>query len=413
MSLNTAISGINAAQTGLNTVGNNIANSQTAGYKAQRAEFADLYANSSKGGGSTNKPGIGVKTARLATNFTNGNIKTTGNPLDVAINGGGFFAMNKNGQSLYSRDGQFQLTTQGYIENNAGARLQGYQATPSGKLSNTLSDLQVSRGAMAPKASTNAALGVNLKDTDPALNPANFNTANSSTYDRSTTFTVHDSLGTPQTMTAFFVRASGTGGANTPDNWKVFYSAKNSSGNQVASGALTTLKFNSSGALVSGASGTANVPAWGNGSAASNIKFNFNGSTLTSQSYAVNSENVNGYAPGQYQNVAISQNGTVKASYNNGQKVTLGKVALASFQDKQGLKPTSGNSFLATQKSGNALINAPGKGGTGALQGGAVEQSNVSLSKSLVSLISDQQAYQANTQSISTGKQDIRKLLTI
>ena len=421
MGYNTAVSGLDAAQTDLNTIGNNIANVNTVGFKESNAQFGDLYAASLAGAaGSSTTPGIGVSTVDLSQSFTQGNVQTTGNPLDMAINGGGFFIVNNNGTMDYTRNGQFHVAANGTLENNGNLPIQGFQPVAgstgsNGKFSTILSNLTINEAAMPPQATTQANLVANLNANDPAINTATtpFSPTNSASYNSSTTMQVYDSLGNPQDVTLYFVQASGTGSANQPNQWDVYYNASNGSGSTVSSGALTTLTFSNSGQLVSGAASTINVPAWGDGSASGSIGVNLSGTTLTNASFAVTSENINGYAPGTYSAISVQSNGTIDANYTNGQSKAIGKVALANFANLQGLSPVSGNLWSATAAAGNPLVNAPGTAGLGVIQSGAVEASNVGLSSQLVDMIVAQQAYQANTSTIKTQQQDTQSLLQL
>ncbi|MDA8153533.1 MAG: flagellar hook protein FlgE [Acidithiobacillus sp.] len=418
MGYNTAVSGLDAAQTDLNTIGNNIANVNTVGFKESNAQFGNLYAASLAGAaGSSTTPGIGVSTVDLSQSFTQGNVQTTGNPLDMAINGGGFFVVNNNGTMDYTRNGQFHVSANGTLENNGDLPVQGFQpvAGGSGGFSTILSNLTINESAMPPQATTQANLVANLNANDTPINTGTtpFSVSNPASYNSSTTMQAYDSLGNPQDVTLYFVQASGTGGANQPNQWDVYYGAGNGSGSTVSSGALTTLTFNNSGQLTSGATGTINVPAWGDGSAASSIGVNLSGTTLTSASFAVTSENINGYAPGTYSAISVQSNGTIDANYTNGQSKAIGKLALANFANLQGLSPISGNLWSATAAAGNPLVNAPGTAGLGVIQSGAVEASNVGLSSQLVDMIVAQQAYQANTSTIKTQQQDTQSLLQL
>ena len=417
MGYNTAVSGLDAAQTDLNTIGNNIANVNTVGFKQSNAQFGDLYAASLAGAaGSSTTPGIGVSTVDLSQSFTQGNIQTTGNPLDMAINGGGFFVVNNNGTMDYTRNGQFHVAANGTLETNGNLPVQGFQpvAGSNGKFSTILSNLKINESSMPPKATSQASLVANLNANDTPINTTTtpFSPSNPSSYNSSTTMQVYDSLGNPQQVTLYFVRASGTGGANQPNTWDVYYSA-GSSGSTVSSGTLSPLTFNNSGQLVSGGTSTINVAAWGDGSAASSIGVSLSGTTLTDASFGVTSENINGYAPGTYSAISVQSNGTIDANYTNGQSNAIGQVALANFANLQGLSPISGNLWSATAAAGSPLVNAPGTAGLGTIQSGAVEASNVGLSSQLVDMIVAQQAYQANTSTIKTQQQDTQSLLQL
>lgn len=418
MGYNTAVSGLDAAQTDLNTIGNNIANVNTVGFKESSAQFGDLYAASLAGAaGSNTTPGIGVSTVDLSQSFTQGNVQTTGNALDMAINGGGFFIVNNNGTQDYTRNGQFQVASNGTLVNAEDLPVQGFQPVPgvSGKFSTILSNLTINESAMLPQATSQASLVLNLNASDtPIPSTTSFSPSNPNSYNESTTMQVYDSLGNAQDITLYFVNASGTGSTNSPNQWDEYYTASNSQGSGVVvSGSLGTLTFSDSGQLVSGGASTISVSGWGDGSAISTIALNLSGSTLTNAAFAVTSENINGYTPGTYSAVTVQSNGEIDANYTNGQKQAIGQVALANFANLQGLSPISGNLWSATAVAGNPLINAPGTAGLGLIQSGAVESSNVGLSDQLVDMIVAQQAYEANTQTIKTQQQDTQSLLQL
>ena len=180
----------------------------------------------------------------------------------------------------------------------------------------------------------------------------------------------------------------------------------------VASGAGATLSFNSSGALTAG-SGTINVANPPNGASPLAITQNFTGTTLSDLSFEVNSLANNGTGSGQFSGLEIGSDGSVIAQYSNGATKPIGTIALANFVSPQGLTAISGNNWLASTSSGQAVVNPPGTGGLGTLESGALEGSNVDLSTQLVNLIVAQQAYQANVQGINVDQQDVQKLMTL
>src|SRR5437899_12210705 len=127
MGFQQGLSGLNATSKSLDVIGNNVANANTVGFKQSQAQFADVYANSLNGAGAS-QAGIGTKISQVAQQFTQGNITASNNPLDIAINGGGFFRMSNNGTVTYTRNGQFQMDKSGAIVNASGARLTGFTA---------------------------------------------------------------------------------------------------------------------------------------------------------------------------------------------------------------------------------------------------------------------------------------------
>lgn len=406
MSLNTAVSGINAAQSGLDVTSNDLANANTTGFKSGAQRFADIYPST------PHSAGLGVRTGEIERNFNQGNAQTTSNPLDLAIQGNGYFSTSHNGVTQYTRDGNFHLDpNSNQIVNAAGQQVLGFQGNNT---SGSVGPLTVNRQSLAGTPSSRVKLGLDLNQGDTAI-PASsaFSVSNPSTYNASTSITAYDSLGNANNVNLYFQKAGGTGGANSPNQWNVYAQAENTSGNTVGSAQkITTLGFNASGQITSGSTGSLAVN-WGNGAANSNIKLDLGGTTLAAQKFAVNSTTNNGFPPGQYQGVKIDSNGQIQTQYSNGKTKTVGNVAVATFINQQGLQSVSNNAFLATTTSGTPAINAPGRGNAGTVASGQLEQSNVNLSAKLVSLITDQQAYQANTKGISTDKQDTQSLLQI
>jgi flagellar hook protein FlgE len=414
MTLSVELTGLQAAQTDLDTIGNNIANVGTDGFKSSTPEFADIYGASLSGSSGGAVPGQGVQTNSLSQLFTEGTISQTGNPLDVAINGSGFFEVQSTNGLAYSRDGSIQLNSSGQLVNGTGAQVLGYSASASGSNGTAvgpLGPIQISQSNLSPTATSNLALNLNLPSTDQQINTTTtpFSTTNSSSYNESTTTTVYDSLGAPSTLTTYFTQASGSG---SPPQWQTHWGLTSATGALIASGAGATLTFNSSGVLTAG-SGTINVASPPDGSAPLAIAQTFTGTTLSNLPFAVTSSQNNGDGGGQYSGLQISSNGNVLAQYSNGATKLMGTIALANFVNPQGLTATTGNNWVASSASGPAVVNAPGTAGLGTLESGALEGSNVDLSTQLVNLIVAQQAYQANVQGINVDQQDVQKLLQL
>ena len=415
MTLSVELTGLQAAQTDLDTIGNNIANVGTVGFKGSTANFSDIYGASLLGSaGSGVSPGQGVSASSLSQLFTEGSVSQTGNPMDVAINGNGFFQVQTSTGVAYTRDGSLQLNSQGQLTNDTGALVMGYTSPTSGGASSnsgTLGTIQVSEQNLPASATTDVAMNVDLPSTDTAIDTTTtpFSVTNPNSYNQSTSTTVYDSLGAPSTLTTYFTQVSGSG---SPNQWQTHWELSNSSGSMIASGAGATLSFNSSGVLTSG-SGTINVANPGDGSASLSIAQSFTGTTLSDLSFGVNSVTANGDGGGQFSGVEIANNGNVVAQYSNGSTKTIATIALANFINPNGLSPISGNAWVSTLDSGPAVTNAPGAGGLGTLESGSLESSNVDLSTSLVNLIVAQQAYQANVQGINVDQQDVQKLLQL
>ncbi|HEX7984821.1 MAG TPA: flagellar hook protein FlgE [Duganella sp.] len=214
------LSGLNAASKSLDVIGNNIANASTVGFKGSQAQFADLYANSLNGV-SGNNPGIGVTTAKLAQQFTQGNIETSNNPLDVSINGGGFFRLVVNGAVQYSRNGQFHEDNTHTLVNAQGAQLTGYLSNTAGVIQlGAPVPLTLDKSDLTPVQTTKANFQMNLSSGEKVPAKIPFNANDPETYNKQTVLNVYDSLGTSHIMTTYYVKTD----ANT---WDVYASADN------------------------------------------------------------------------------------------------------------------------------------------------------------------------------------------
>lgn len=406
MSLQTALSGLTVAQTGIDTTSNDLANANTTAFKSQTALFEDVFpANSS------NVPGNGAALEGISSNLTEGNLTATGNSLDAAIQGNGYFVVSNNGTQQYTRDGAFQMSSTGQIQTLNNSSVLGYQMN-NGVQSAVLSPITVNTGSVPATASSNIGLTLTLNSADTAPTVTPFNPATPASYNESTSVVTYDSLGNANRTQLYFVQQPATGGA-TP-NWTVYAQPQLANGSNAGTyQALTpSLVFSSSGTLTSGS--TANLTAnWGNGAAPSNIAFNFAGTTLGAQSFGVVGTTNNGNPPGTYTGTSISSDGSVVSTYSNGQTLSAGKIAIGSFINPEGLSNVSGNLYTSNSQSGVASLSSPGTGLAGTLKGGEIESSNVSTSSLLVSLIQYQQAYQANTSVIQTEQQDSQRLIQI
>lgn len=407
MTLQTALSGLLGAQTGLNTVSNDLANANSTAYKSQTALFESVFPSNAR-----NVPGIGTATEGISSDLTQGNLTATGNSLDAAIQGDGYFIVSSNGTQNYTRDGAFQLSSTGQLETLSNATVQGY-ASINGVAGSTLGPITINTGAVPANASANLGVTLDLNSGDTAIpSTTAFSETDPTSYSESTSVVTYDSLGNANRVQLYLVQNEPATAGATP-SWSVYAQPELANGTSVGSAQpLTTLNFSTSGALTSGSPATFSVN-WGNGSAASNVAFNFTGTTLSAQNFAVAGVTNDGYAAGSYTGSTISSDGSVEASYSNGQTVSAGKIALANFINPEGLTPVSGNLYAASNNSGEAVVNTPGSGLAGELEGGELEASNASTSSLLVSLIQYQQAYQANTSVIQTEQQDSQRLMQI
>jgi flagellar hook protein FlgE len=323
MSLSTELSGVQAAQNFIDNVGNNVANVNTTGFKLANTDFADLY-----GSAVPNAPGEGVETASLAQSFAQGQISQTGNPFDVAISGNGFFALQSSSGVVYSRDGSFQLDLNGNLSTAAGAKVLGFQGTGT---SGAPQPIQVSTASLPGAATAKLSLDVNLPTGDAPIDTAThpFSTKDPASYNESTSVSVFDSLGTADSLTTYYTQVSGSG---SPPQWATNWALTSSTGTLITSGAGPALKFDNSGALVSG-SGTISAAALPDGAAPLNIAVDYTGSTLSNLAFGVNSVTNDGTGSGTLSGVTVGAGGQVVGRYSNGATKTFGTIALAPGAD--------------------------------------------------------------------------------
>jgi flagellar hook protein FlgE len=426
MSFEQGLSGLEASNQNLSVIGNNVANASTVGFKQSETLFADVYANSLSGGGS-NQVGIGVQVNSVEQQFTQGNITTSANPLDIAINGNGFYEMSDNGTLSYTRNGQFQLDKNGNIVNANGDVLQGYAVNAAGVLeTGSTTSLQINTANIPPNATTTVSPSLNLDSQDSIPTTTPFSISDPSTYNYSSSVTIYDSLGDSHALQLYYVKANTTGGASGNEaTWDVYASLDNTevSGTTPPT-PIGSLVFNSSGQIDTAATSptivlqglavtTGATTPLGSNLAAGGITINFTGSTQYGATDATNGIPQDGYTSGQLSSFSASANGTIVGSYTNGQSATLGQIALANFTDPNGLQNLGNNEWAATATSGAALVGQPGSGSLGVLQSSATEDSNVDLTSQLVNMITAQEDYQANAQTIKTEDDLLQTLVTL
>jgi flagellar hook protein FlgE len=425
MSFQTGLSGLNASSKSLDVIGNNIANANTVGMKQSRAEFADIVASSIGAGGGGNPAGIGVSVATIAQQFTQGNINITGNSLDVAVNGGGFFQVTKtNGSTAYTRDGQFKLDKDGYILTNTGANLMGYPTDTTGTATSiTPQRLQLPTGAPIPANPTALItaefnLDARARDATQAV-AAGLTPAPRSTY--GTSISVYDTQGVASAATLYFVKTDGV-----PNSWDVYTGIDGvPTGSTYAP--VTQITFDTAGTataplLASGRVGliipagtiVSNNPNEPTGFITQDIDVNMEGVTQFGANFSVSNLSQDGYTAGEFTSLNIDGKGVISTSYSNGQTLkTGGMIALGDFRNVQGLAPIGGGEYQETFKSGSVVLGQPGVGKYGELRAGAVEESNVDITSELVNMMTAQRNYQANAQTIKTQDQVLSTLVNL
>ncbi len=407
MAFDTAISGINAASADLNVISNNIANASTVGYKTSRAEFADVFATSLLGAGG-NAIGKGVSLSAVTQEFGQGNISFTDNALDLAISGGGFFQLSVDGALQYTRAGNFKVDREGFVVSNAGSRLQGFQVNAVGDVTGQLGDIQIDTSLLDPNPTGLVDLTSNLdsREVQPtvpfggpfdafALPPTS---PDPSSFNATTSTTVYDGLGNPHVLSLYFVKTA------TPNQWEV-----HSLVDGVTTSGPDTLTFQSNGQFDPLTLPVeVNITGWqplnsagaGTGADPQDITVSLSDTTQFGTPFAVSSVVQDGFAAGQLRGLEIDSTGIAFARFTNGESRALAQIALANFNNPNGLQPIGDTNWVETFASGPSNVGAPGTSGLGVIQSAALEESNVEITAQLVDLIIAQRNFQANAQVI-------------
>ncbi|QHE77631.1 flagellar hook protein FlgE [Hydrogenophaga sp. PBL-H3] len=403
MAFQQGLSGLNAASRNLDVIGHNIANSNTVGMKSSRAEFAEIYASSvNASGGMAN--GIGVAVAAVAQSFTQGNISVTGNELDVAINGNGFFELTQpNGSTAYTRAGMFKLDREGNVVTNDGSNLMGYPTDAQGnRLSFDTQPLNLPTGGPIPAQQTSAITAEFNLDTRADVWNAVTPNVPLATY--GTSLVAHDAQGVEIPVAMAFRKTA----ANT---WTVYTSGDGTA--PTTASPSFTLNFNADGTLNPASITPAPTVALTSANGTFNATLDVSDVTQFGTAFAVTNLIQDGYRPGELTSLTIDEDGVVVGRYSNGESRAAGQIALVNFRNAQGLAPGSNGIWQATHASGDPLRGEPGAGNFGVLRSGALEDSNVDLTAELVNMMTAQRAYQANAQTIKTQDQVLSTLLNM
>ncbi|MCB1763180.1 MAG: flagellar hook protein FlgE [Gammaproteobacteria bacterium] len=432
-----ALSGLDAASTDLRVTGHNIANSATNGFKESRAEFADIYANSLQDVSST-AAGRGVKVTRVAQQFSQGSLDFTANNLDMSINGEGFFILqDSTGNFSYTRAGAFGSDREGYVVNHANERLQVFSpidATGTRFTTGATVDLTLPTLSGTPQASTNIAVAVNLgaaesvpiipwpsgttDTTDPGYtllaDPTYESNVTTEMYNHATSTTIYDSLGNPHRATLYYRKSVSTG------EWQNYTYIDGTLARGDGANGFSTLQFVPSGALDTtagsvDAQGRFTLDDWipVNGANPVSLTFNYLNTSQYGSDFAVNDLTQDGYTAGRLSGIDVDNTGVVFARFTNGQATALGKVALAKFNNPQGLRQLGDTSWAQTFNGGDLQMGEPGTSSLGLIQSGALENSNVDIAKQLVNLITAQRNFQANAQVITTADTITQTIINI
>jgi len=428
MSIHTGVSGVNGAYTDLEVVSNNIANVNTTGFKKSRAEFGDFYPGAS---GLVETTGIGVRTRDLAQQFQQGSLVDTGNPLDMAISGEGFFVISddKSDELAFTRNGTFKPDNEGFVVDADGNRLQ-VLAPVAGGFSAELRDVQIPEGTMPPLQTSEMTLKVNLDASDQSY-PSGFrlDPNDGETYNWATSSVIYDSLGIEHQMTTYFVKQDADSfppGVGEFRSEQVWHAVTYVDGSEVGRTRLpfvnNHLAFGSDGMIppspdtplppnLSGVFTVNYRP--NNGAEMMRFSLDFSDSTAFDADYQTFVIEQDGYATGLYAGVEVDEDGVIAALATNGQREILGQVALAVFRNPQGLQQLGDTNWAQSHASGAAVVGSPDTGRRGAVIASALEESNVNLVQELVDMINAQRNYQANAQTIQVSDSVIQTIINI
>jgi flagellar hook protein FlgE len=452
---------LNSASLRLAVIGNNISNSGVTGFKG--SDFSDVLASTS---GSTSANGVRVAGSRQL--FTQGTVQSSGNGLDMAINGKGFYRLFRpsDGTYGYTRDGSFNLDKDGRITNPTGDILTGYDVDASNKVSvGTLKQLQIDTRNSAPKATEFATMNLLLDSryaptidgqiavppaTAPAIGSKTFTPDDASTYTSTTISTVYDQQGSSHTLQSYFVKRA-------PGEWDIYTTMDDipnnigtpSFGNGVyptpGTPLATTqvifpsasLKFGQDGKLTDYFTYSGNTPqSQFDPDKPISLKIDYRDSSYVigdplnpnpenasfkldltkTQQYAsdfLSSTQQDGFPTGQFQSVSVDKDGTLYANYSSGQSSIVGQVVLATFPSETNLVQDRNNQFVETPASGSPSINQPGKGGAGQVLGSSIETAGVDLTSEMIKLISAQRTYQANSEVVKRQDQIMQTVIGI
>ena len=407
MSFLSGLSGLNASAKNLDVIGNNIANSNTVGAKSSRAEFSAVVASAigPSGGGGSGGSGIGVEVSTISQQFSQGTINITGNNLDCAINGGGFFELTlKDGSSAYTRDGQFKLDSKGNLITNTGANVMGFLPDATGtSYSASPSALVIPTGAPIAANPTSAITAqFNLDARAPiaatAVPPTPY-----STY--GTTMNGFDAQGVSVPVKMYFIKTAA-------DAWDIYDG--DPAGVPTPGNNLGSLTFDTSGNILTPVAPlnmtlTSTNPNIG----AFTVTLDVSKATQYGTSFAISDLTQDGYTAGTLTGISISEQGIITTRYSNGQSQATGKLALADFRNVQGLKPVGQGNWVESPTSGQPIQGAPGQGNFGTINSGSLEASNIDLTAELVAMMTAQRDYQSNAQTIKTQDTVLQTLVNL
>lgn len=373
--------GLTAASSRLEVVGNNISNANSTGFKG--ANFSNTLANVINGGAIGSLPGS-------RQSFNQGAIEATGNPLDIAVNGRGFFRVETQDGVAYTRDGQFLLDKDGRVINSAGDQLTGFGVNADGVIvPGVLVPLTITTDDKPPVVTTEATLALTL-DSREEVPTAAFNAGDPTTYNHSTTTAVYDELGDAHYVQTYYVKTA----ANA---WEAYASVDGG-----AAASLSPLAFGNDGLLTT-TPAEFNIDVTLDDGTIRPVSFDLSAARQYATPFVATMEQ-NGSPLGQMLGYEVDKDGQIMTRYSNGETAIMGQVVLSNFESVDGLKPTGNNQWVETFASGEAQVYLPGTAGQGVLEASAIETSNIDLTSELIKLIEAQRIFQASAELVR--KQD-------
>ncbi len=413
--LYSGVSGLNTNGQAMSVIGNNLANTNTIGFKGSRSVFSDLLSSNIQGSGGVSQVGRGVGMSTVDNIFSQGTFESTESNLDVAIEGDGFFMLKEPGNetTFYSRAGSFRFDEDGYLVNPEGFRVQGKEFDVNGTLkAGDVGEIQVlNEGLIAGNATTAVSLNTNLDSAEGILPIGDFVITDPNTFNYSSSTQVFDTLGNPHLLTTYFIKTA-------QNTWNWAWSAEDDAGAVLQGAGADALNFTENGILDNAADDpplptTGNIAAinWANGTAVTTIDITFDTTQFNSESVVI-SQNQNGFGAGDLTGIAIDPDGIVIASYSNGEQTKISQLALAKFVNPGGLTLAGSNLFTETSNSGTPRIGLPGAE-LGKVFTNSLEQSNVDMGAEFVKMITVQRGFQANSKIITTVDELLGELINL
>ncbi|MEQ1721725.1 MAG: flagellar hook protein FlgE [Pseudobdellovibrio sp.] len=420
----TGVSGLQAQGEGLSVVADNIANSNTTGFKASRAEFQDIMSRNLKGIDGGNQLGRGVRVGAINPVLIQGNIDHTERGTDLAINGDGYLQVKGSEGVSYTRDGSLKFDKAGFLVTNNGQRVQGYQADEKGKIETRIGDVKFPKALV--NASATKAINLELNLDSRAVADAKVFDANNpyKTSDFATATEIYDSQGNKHVMNLFFNKGiDRTWTYRGMVDGKEVEAPANEDGTfpelaQVTEGKVA---FTEDGKLLSQEVISQAYNFKGGAKQDQQIALSFGDAIATggkgegTKQYGKESDvirwNQDGYAAGTVTNLSFNDEGVLTASYTNGQVLDLGQILLAKFENPEALFKQGGNLFKQSRDSGEPSLGAARQSGRGSIMAKSLERSTVDIASEFVTMITNQRAFQANAKTVSTSDELLSEVI--